>query len=355
MPVQELQFVRFYPKAASDDIWKPVIESFQSQFKERRPNDPVSPPQYIQRNLEMFEENLNFELEFYLIYSEDTAFAGWMLIGFAPPDSEEYEERKHVCFTDFYVLPALRRQGMGTQIMWQIVERASEQGVSLIEGNTEITDGHAFAKHLGASVGLEMRINRAYMTGIDWEMVEDWRNSGQERNPDTRIVCFDGLYSDNDAKLLEFCRVFSAALKEMPIGELEGMPTDITPKMLREEHEQSVQRGFTETYMVTVEADGRLSGVTGISYHPERGHVIGQGITGVPMAEQGRGLGKWLKAEMLIHIKERYPDSQYIDTGNAESNAPMRSINERVGFKLYSHNIFFKLAIEDVKKHLGMA
>ncbi len=53
-------------------------------------------------------------------------------------------------------------------------------------------------------------------------------------------------------------------------------------------------------------------------------------------------------------MRERFPDVEFIDTGNAETNAPMRSINERVGFKLYKHHIMFKLPIEDAKKHLGM-
>jgi mycothiol synthase len=69
------------------------------------------------------------------------------------------------------------------------------------------------------------------------------------------------------------------------------------------------------------EIDGRLSGVTEIYYHPERPHVVEQEVTGVLEAERGRGLGKWLKTDMLLFIKEQHPDVEFISKGNATADA----------------------------------
>lgn len=352
--VHKLQFVRCYPSELSDEAWEDVIPAFQAQSMESHPDDPIQPPQYVRRNLELIEKHPVFDPEIFLIYGAGQDLVGWMLIGFARPDADDYEERKHACFTEIYVLPAFRRHGIGTEALRRLVMRAREREVTVLQGGTEIADGHAFARYFGADTALESRQSRAYMQEIDWEMVEAWRRSGQERNPETRIHCFDGLYSEDEEDLVEYGRVFTAALREMPHGELEGLATEVTPERLRGIHEQNTRMGTTSISVVTVEANGRLSGLTRVNYHPERGHLAMQGITGVPVDERGRGLGKWLKAEMLVYIKERYPDVQFIDTGNAETNAAMRSINERVGFRPYTHNIAFKLKVEDAVKRLGI-
>ena len=71
-------------------------------------------------------------------------------------------------------------------------------------------------------------------------------------------------------------------------------------------------------------------------------------LTGVRQAYKGRGLGKMLKAEMLLYIRREYPDVKYISTGNADSNAPMLSINQRLGFKKYRPIKVYKLKLSHI-------
>jgi GNAT superfamily N-acetyltransferase len=63
--------------------------------------------------------------------------------------------------------------------------------------------------------------------------------------------------------------------------------------------------------------------------------IINQGFTGVRSDARGRGLGKWLKAAMLLHVHELYPRVEVVSTDNAGSNAPMLGINKKMGFKEY--------------------
>jgi len=60
---------------------------------------------------------------------------------------------------------------------------------------------------------------------------------------------------------------------------------------------------------------------------------IEQEFTGVRSDARGRGLGKWLKAAMLLHVHDVYPDLLTVVTGNASSNGPMLAINTKMGFK----------------------
>ena len=99
------------------------------------------------------------------------------------------------------------------------------------------------------------------------------------------------------------------------------------------------------TTMYSKERDGKISGLTETDYLKELGHKISQRETGVRQAYKGRGLGKMLKAKMLLYIRREYPDVKYISTGNADSNAPMLSINQRLGFKRHLPIKVYKLKI----------
>lgn len=75
-------------------------------------------------------------------------------------------------------------------------------------------------------------------------------------------------------------------------------------------------------------------------------------MTGVGHKYQGRGLGKWLKAEMIAHLKEIYPDMSEIRTGNATVNAPMLSINRRLGFKTIHDGVTYKIDVDELLEKL---
>ena len=84
------------------------------------------------------------------------------------------------------------------------------------------------------------------------------------------------------------------------------------------------------------------------------GHKIEQRVTGVLKSERGRGLGKWLKAKMLQHIRTTYPDAKYINTGYANTNDPMISINERLGFAETQRDVFYTMTVEQAKTYLKL-
>ncbi|MEZ4619100.1 MAG: hypothetical protein R2867_26800 [Caldilineaceae bacterium] len=59
-------------------------------------------------------------------------------------------------------------------------------------------------------------------------------------------------------------------------------------------------------------------------------------------------LGKWLKAAMMLDLRERYPAVKVIDTDNFNNNRPMLAINERMGFTLFEQYVFYKISVEDL-------
>lgn len=76
---------------------------------------------------------------------------------------------------------------------------------------------------------------------------------------------------------------------------------------------------------------------------PERMH---QQLTGVAPAWRGQGLAKAVKASMLRMVHARHPEVTTTITWNANVNAPMLSINQRLGFGVYRQENAFQLALE---------
>ena len=59
---------------------------------------------------------------------------------------------------------------------------------------------------------------------------------------------------------------------------------------------------------------------------------VSQYLTAVARPWRGRGLAKALKARMLRLVRDEQPEVEVMNTYNAVSNAPMLSINTRLGF-----------------------
>jgi GNAT superfamily N-acetyltransferase len=77
---------------------------------------------------------------------------------------------------------------------------------------------------------------------------------------------------------------------------------------------------------------------------------IDQGFTGVRADARGRGLGKWLKAAMLLHVREIYPGLQTVITGNASSNGPMLAINKAMGFKQHRAGNEYQISLKKLRE-----
>ena len=56
---------------------------------------------------------------------------------------------------------------------------------------------------------------------------------------------------------------------------------------------------------------------------------------------------------MLYFVHKKYPEAKYISTGNADANAPMLSINRRMGFKLHLQKKVYKFKIDELEKRIA--
>jgi mycothiol synthase len=80
--------------------------------------------------------------------------------------------------------------------------------------------------------------------------------------------------------------------------------------------------------------------------------MLEQQFTGVRPDARGRGLGKWIKAAMLLHMRELYPRAEWVVTENAHSNGPMLKINRTMGFKAYREAIEYQVTRDQLQARL---
>jgi GNAT superfamily N-acetyltransferase len=231
------------------------------------------------------------------------------------------------------VHPDHRRRGIGRSwipLVLEIMERYSYTTVG-IEG--EEASGHAFLKWIGAEAKLTGAENRLKLADVDWALMRRWVEEGRRRSPETKFESYDGRLPES--MLEDYSPQLSSMLNTMPFEDLDHGEIVETPEMIKEWFARMDMSGDAGHWMFTREPDGVISGITDMYYAPYSPTLVHQGFTGVRPDARGRGLGKWLKAAMVIHMRELYPKAEWFITDNAGSNAPMLAINTKMGFKTY--------------------
>jgi GNAT superfamily N-acetyltransferase len=107
--------------------------------------------------------------------------------------------------------------------------------------------------------------------------------------------------------------------------------------------------------IAAVSPDGDPAGMTEVIVYGHKPWFVMQQGTTTLAPYRGRGLGRWLKAEMYHQLREHHPEARIIETGNADSNAPMRAINDEMGFRLHVQHTIRQTDIDVVEASLGPA
>ena len=97
------------------------------------------------------------------------------------------------------------------------------------------------------------------------------------------------------------------------------------------------------------DATGVLVGYTALGIVPGT-DIARQGDTVVEVAHRNRGIGRSLKARMLLRLLDERPDVHRIRTDNAASNAPMLAINNALGFRTVRSNGGWQVPVEPARR-----
>ncbi|MHC4931074.1 MAG: GNAT family N-acetyltransferase [Planctomycetota bacterium] len=345
----ELNIEEYDPTHLSEPQWESFFELHEQRFRENFPDDPL--PAREPKRKYMTSPHPHWEIAWWRAFSPaEDRFVGLGGAWFESERSPSQETNRHIGYVDIYIDRRFRRRGIGTAYLNAMLARLRKLGKSRVRAESaEADSGVAFCRHLGGTLVAERHVNRLQLGEVDWSLMQAWREDGRRRAEGVTLERFQEVPEED---LDEFCRLYTETTRHAPAGDLAGEPL-VTPAKRRQDEKEARARGLEWNTLISREADGTISGVTETFYERTTPHRIEQELTGVGTRYQGRGLGKWLKSEMLFFIRHRYPDAQVVDAGNADHNAPMMSINARMGFRNLLSQAFFEFEMTELCERLG--
>ncbi len=346
----EIELRPFDPFKATEEEWKAFHQYRYKRYPEAHPGDPITADERVENSLRFMRKQEHIETHSVHEKGGPDDWIGLVRLSIVNEKSPSYEDNKHTCFIyNVAVLTPYRGKGIGKQLLETVHEFAKRHNKSLIIKGVSEEDGKKFARKLNAKEALTATENRLDMTKLDWDMVKQWAKEGSERSPESKLEFFEDCPEDI---IEEYCKEYTEVLNQAPREELDVGDWTITPERRRESEKYNRENDSTWLTAITREPNGAVSGLTEVWYIPSKVPLLYQDLTGVPEKYRGSGKGKWLKAIMLLEVKKRFPKITTVVTGNATSNAPMLSINDRLGFKVHREEIVFQLPPEDLETYL---
>jgi GNAT superfamily N-acetyltransferase len=226
------------------------------------------------------------------------------------------------------VRPDARRRGAGTALLAAVARRASEEryesiGVEVI-GATPAVDFYAAYGFRCAFV--EVR-NVLDLGGVDWlRLGEMARGIGAGY----RVEYHPG---GPPAELLEAYATAKESARDLA-GDLDLRPSSYDADRLRASLATLHARGLRPYIVVGLhEASGKIAGLTEVVVAAQRPSRADQYDTVVVPAHRGYGLGRALKARMLLELRGAEKQLVDVQTWNAVENEPMLRVNTELGFE----------------------
>ena len=335
------------PQSAGRDFWTRFHALRRVRHAELRPDDPLEPDSHVETQMKREDP---FEFQHTYEIQRDGAMLSWFHARTVRPESPEYDTNKHLFWADAYVLPEHRRQGLARLWLPVVAQLMDEHTNTVVGYDTDQESGHGYLRWLGASpklVGIESRLR---LSEVDWPMLERWSEEGAKRSPETKLEIYDGGVPEE--QWADFAPQFSTLFNDIPLDDLDLGEIVFSPEMLREYAERRKLAGEVAYSVLSREPDGVISGVTETLWAPYRPKLLAQEFTGVRPDARGRGIGKWIKAAMLLHMREIYPELAWVVTDNARSNGPMLKINRTMGFKPYYEQTEYQMTRAELESRI---
>jgi GNAT superfamily N-acetyltransferase len=331
----------FDPESTPQELWEKYFDLYEDIRREIYPDDPIPSRNMIKKSLLLPDPNLH-HYRWVTFDNKSKKLIGYAMLNFHRKSSPEYEANKVQAFSDIIVQREYRRKGIGTDLLELVIRKAKEEKKKIFQSWGIPEASTSFFEAFGCKRASKEQENRLKLSEIDWNMITTWREEGSVKAKDVTLERFETVPEED---IEEYCRFFTEVVNQIPKEELEW-EANVTPEVRRKFERRNQKLDIIWTTFISREGDSTISGLTETFYHPDRKTIIFQGLTGVGITYRGRGLGKWLKAEMVAYIKDAFPSVTTVATDFALVNKPMIAINRRLGFKPYKIWIGYKKEVD---------
>ncbi len=240
-------------------------------------------------------------------------------------------------FLEVNVEPERRGRGIGSALVEHLVETARNAGRIrlLAEANLpfERREDHPyrrFAENRGFALA-NVEVRRVLELPIDSSILQGWVDDAAPHHADYRIQTF--VDDVPDELIPSLVHNHNQLALDAPTGELEFEAEAMTPDGFKDRRAKLKEMGRTIFETVAIAPDGDVVAHSTLAVGTDDPENVSQWGTLVRRDHRGHRLGMAVKATNLRAMQQAYPDHKRIVTTNAETNAPMVSINETMGFK----------------------
>jgi len=245
------------------------------------------------------------------------------------PDLENTDR----AFAQPTVHPAVRRRGIGRELVRHAAQRTAENKRSILDSVVlEDSSGDAFAAAIGAKLSLDEVRRVQDLRAIAPGTIASLRETAARAAAGYSLVTWTGPVPD------EYCGqvagVFNA-FNDAPRGE--GVePEEWDADRIRERTGRTLRAGHHRGYTVAAlhEASGEMAAITQMVIAPEHPEWAYQQLTAVTRPHRGHRLGLLVKTAMLEWLASAEPGVERIATGNAATNEHMIAVNETLGYEV---------------------
>jgi GNAT superfamily N-acetyltransferase len=227
---------------------------------------------------------------------------------------------------EIQVRPALRRRGLGRQLVAMAARRAYLEGFSTI--GVEVIGGTpaiAFYEALGFEREYVETRSVLALSGVDWNALHEMADGIA---PGYRVEYHPG--GPPDALLEAYAQ---AKLEAEDDEDLDLAPRSSDPQRLQDSLQTLHKRGLKPYIVLAIhEATGVVAGLTEVvvpAQHPERAD---QYDTIVVRDHRGYGIDRAIKARMLFELRAAEPGLREVQTWNAHNNESMLKVNAELGY-----------------------
>ncbi|MFF7446307.1 MULTISPECIES: GNAT family N-acetyltransferase [unclassified Streptomyces] len=238
------------------------------------------------------------------------------------------EGQAHLAELEIAVHAAERRQGVGTLLLEAAVSAARAEGRrSVIAQAEQGSPADRFLAARGFNPVLSLTYARLPLADADLTPI---RAIAERPCPGYRLTAWDGVVPDDLAASYAASR---RAMDDMPMeGTDYGTVVWDVDRVVAAARTVAERGDLLHTVAAVDTADGSVVGFCELVV-PGDGRGDGQHYgTAVLPDHRGRGLARRLKAASILLARERHPELDGLLTDTADSNAPMRAVNDALGY-----------------------
>jgi len=337
----------FDPTTASTTEWKKLHAYRRLRGNEDAPGDPLLPDADFEADLRTHRP---LHQNHRILALQDEEIVGNLVIGFRRPGSKDWEDFARHLDVMGGVMQQHRRRGVGTALLAGLAEFMSQHDKTVVSAKVRHPESHCFMEAIGAHARQRLVENRLRFCDVDWNDVAHWL----EDFP----ADFKGLSWEVHAgrvpmeTLAPLMEPLTRLINEQPLGTLELPRFRYELQGYRSWYADMDRRGG-EHFLVLLRDGQKLAAVCDASWDQRFPDRMYQQLTAVEAPWRGQGLAKAVKARMLLLVRGRHPQVQAALTFNAQVNAPMLSINRRLGYSVHREEAVYQAELDSLRSYLA--